>query len=1005
MTPADTPDSHAPTPQPSDSSAVPPDPDAPRSESPSADDLVAAARREVAAAERSTAMPTGESAGDVIDRYTLIEEIGEGGMGTVWMAEQSQPVKRQVALKIIKLGMDTREVVVRFEAERQALALMDHPHIAKVLDGGSTTSGRPFFVMELVRGTPISDYCDAAGLGVRERLELFNKVCDAVQHAHQKGIIHRDIKPSNVLVALQDGAPVPKVIDFGIAKATSAELTQKTMFTEVGQIVGTPEYMAPEQAGLGNQDVDTRADVYSLGVLLYELLTGTKPFDVRQALEIGYDELMRQIREVDPERPSTRVSTLGESATAIAKTRHVNVESLSKRLRGDLDWVVMQAIEKDRTRRYETASGLAADVQRFLNQEPVEAAPPSAVYRFKKFVRRRKKTVAAVAVIALLLVAGVVGTGYGLIQSIASEKRATASEQAAKRELARATEVKQLVMDMLGGASPQVALGRDATILREIVADTAARVEAGEIEDPLVAAEMHELLGYTYVSLELRDEAEFHYTQALANYSSEFGPESEASLRARQSLVVITDMRGEHADVITQGEELVQVVSRVLGPESDSAITLRTLVGAAHQNLGNFERADEILAAELATARRILGSEDGVTLQLLNSLARLRSDQTRLPEALELIDELIETNERLGSGDLPSVINARGTKARLLGLMSRPAEAAPISLEVAETYARILGPEHERTLDARSDYASALRQIGRLEEAEEIAREVVAILTRTLGPNDRKTLQSRYVAATVRYERGDLPGALAIMDEILPLARELGVGRGGSNILKMINFTASLERFSGAMERAELLQVEAVELTVEQLGLESRDALGAITNLGWLYLQTERPAQALEQFERSLPIKRRVLGPAHQFTRVALKGILNAEMAAGNQLGALEYGRELRAALLQVVEAQPGDAMAVAELVEDALMTPFTELRDADLAVRYGEIGIGLTGRNDSKMLGLLATAYWVADRPQEAFDAASDLLELLEEGTPMYQQVEQSREAYCAAAEALGGE
>ncbi|QDU83125.1 Serine/threonine-protein kinase Pkn1 [Planctomycetes bacterium Pla163] len=985
----------------------PPSPDPTGPNNPTAADPIAAARREVAAAERSSAMPAGERAGDVIDRYTLIEEVGEGGMGTVWMAEQSEPVVRRVALKIIKLGMDTREVVVRFEAERQALALMDHPHIAKVLDGGSTQNGRPYFVMELVHGTPISEYCDAAGLGVRARLELFTQVCDAVQHAHQKGIIHRDIKPSNVLVALQDGVAVPKVIDFGIAKATSAELTQKTMFTEVGQIVGTPEYMAPEQAGLGGLDIDTRADVYSLGVLLYELLTGTKPFDVRKALQVGYDELMRQIREVDPERPSTRVSTHGVSgartasnaASATAPTRHVNVESLSKRLRGDLDWVVMRAIEKDRTRRYETASGLGADVHRYLGQEPVEAAPPSAIYRYKKFVRRRKKTVAAIAAIAFVLVAGIVGTSYGLVQSIASEKRATESEGVAQRELARANEVKQLVTDMLGGARPQVALGRDATILREIADDTAARLAAGEIEDPLVAAELHEVLGLTYVSLDLVEPAEFHYTRAVEVYSRAFGTEAPRTLNVRRPLVVILNQSERHAEAIVQGERLLDAVTRVLGPESMDAIMLRGLMGASHFELGDLERADEVLGAELETARRVLGDEDVQTLAVMRSLAALRTVQSRLPEALALIDGVIETNGRNAEPDAPSSIDARRTKSRLLMVMSRPVEAEPLARSIVESYTRVVGPDNESTLVARSDLANLLKRLGRAQEAEEIARDLVAIRTRTRGADDPSTLQSRFILATTVFELGDAEGAVEMMDAILPLARENEVGLGGAGTLKMINFTALLKRSIGDMDASEQLQVEAVERMIEMFGLEQRDTLGAITNLGWLYLQTGRPEQALAQFEQSLPIKRRVLGPTHQFTRVALQGLINARTALGDRDGALEAAREMRAVHLQLVEESPGDVQVLSELVESALMSPYTELHDSALAVRYGELGVELTERASSGLLGLLATAYFVEGRAQEAYDAATELLGLLEEGTPFYRQVEGARETYGRAA------
>jgi WD40 repeat protein/serine/threonine protein kinase len=360
------------------------------------------------AALATFAEPITERPGAVVGPYKLLEEIGEGGFGVVFMAEQTQPVRRKVALKVLKPGMGTRQVVARFEAERQALALMDHPHIAKVFDGGATASGRPYFVMELVRGIPITEYCDQAQLTPRERLELFVHLCQAVQHAHQKGIIHRDLKPSNVLVSVHDTTPVVKVIDFGVAKALGQELTDKTLYTGFAQMVGTPLYMSPEQAGMSGLDIDTRSDIYSLGVLLYELLTGTTPLDREQLKQAGYEEIRRLIREEDPARPSTRVSTPGQAARTASANRQSDPGRLSQLFRGELDWIVMKCLEKDRNRRYESASALAADVQRYLNDEPVSACPPSAWYRFRKFARR-KKSALAMAACVFLAFAGIAG--------------------------------------------------------------------------------------------------------------------------------------------------------------------------------------------------------------------------------------------------------------------------------------------------------------------------------------------------------------------------------------------------------------------------------------------------------------------------------------------------------------------------------------------------------------------------------------------------------------------
>jgi serine/threonine protein kinase/Tfp pilus assembly protein PilF len=381
-----------------------------------------------------------DAPGTTIGSYRLLEQIGEGGFGIVFMAEQTRPVRRRVALKVIKPGMDTRQVVARFEAERQALALMDHPNIAQVFDGGATASGRPFFVMELVRGMPITDFCDQSRLPPRDRLHLFVQVCQAVQHAHQKGVIHRDLKPSNVLVSMHDTTPVVKVIDFGVAKALDQKLTDKTLFTGFAQLVGTPTYMSPEQAGQSGLDVDTRSDVYALGVLLYELLTGTTPFDKERLRAAGFDEMQRVIREEDPPRPSTRVSTLGHAAATVSTNRQSDWQKLARLMRGELDWIVMKALEKDRGRRYETASAFAADVQRYLANEPVLACPPSAWYRFRKFSQRNRASLSVFGLVLFFVVLMGSGAGWFVRDRAARRARLNVEVEHSLNEATRARE-------------------------------------------------------------------------------------------------------------------------------------------------------------------------------------------------------------------------------------------------------------------------------------------------------------------------------------------------------------------------------------------------------------------------------------------------------------------------------------------------------------------------------------------------------------------------------------
>jgi serine/threonine protein kinase/tetratricopeptide (TPR) repeat protein len=473
-----------------------------------------------------------ERPGTVIGPYKLLQQIGEGGMGVVFMAEQERPVKRRVALKIIKPGMDTREVIARFEAERQALAMMDHPNIAKVFDAGATENGRPYFVMELVQGVPITEYCDQCNHTTRERLELFVTVCQAVQHAHQKGVIHRDIKPTNVLVAIQDGKPSPKIIDFGVAKAIGQQLTEHTLMTAFAQIVGTPLYMSPEQAELSPLGVDTRSDIYSLGVLLYELLTGSTPLDKERLHAASYDELRRIIREEEPPRPSARISTLAaDLATTVAAHRRTDARRLRQTVRGELDWIVMKCLEKDRNRRYESAGSLGRDVERFLNDEPVQACPPSASYRLKKFVRRNRTSVLAGSGIAAALVFGLIAASIGFVQAREQAARADREAANAHTEAARSEQVAEFLKEMLAAAGPSIARGRDTTLLREILDRTSDRVEKYLQDQPEVQGDLYFTLGSAYADVG-------DYPRATAMYQFAVKSHQKAPVRNDEKYVL-----------------------------------------------------------------------------------------------------------------------------------------------------------------------------------------------------------------------------------------------------------------------------------------------------------------------------------------------------------------------------------------------------------------------------------------------------------------------------------
>ena len=434
-----------------------------------------------------------------IPHYRILQKVGEGGMGEVYEAEQEQPIRRKVALKVIKHGMDTKVVVARFESERQALALMDHPSIAKVYEAGVTHNGRPYFAMEFVPGIPITEHCDRARLGTRARLDLFIRVCEGVQHAHQKAIIHRDLKPSNVLVAIQDNQAMPKIIDFGVAKATAQRLTEKTMFTELGQIIGTPEFMSPEQAEMTGQNIDTRTDVYALGAMLYVLLVGALPFDSRALREAGFDELRRRIREDDPPRPSTRVGTLGSESRVSATRRGTDPVSLTSQLKGDLDWIVMKALEKDRTRRYGSPNELAADIRRHIEHQPVLAGPPSTLYRMRKFVRRHRIGVTAASALVVLLAA------FAVDRALQAERIAEQRDRASQ-EAATAQTVSTFMIELFKVSDPSESRGNEITA-REILDRGAERIREDLADQPRVQARMMATIGEVYRGLGLYDDA------------------------------------------------------------------------------------------------------------------------------------------------------------------------------------------------------------------------------------------------------------------------------------------------------------------------------------------------------------------------------------------------------------------------------------------------------------------------------------------------------------------
>ena len=659
-------------------------------------------------------VPLTERPGDKIGHYKLLQQIGEGGCGVVYMAEQEEPVRRRVALKVIKLGMDTKQVVARFEAERQALALMDHPNIAKVFDAGATETGRPYFVMELVRGIKITDFCDENALSTQERLKLFIQVCQAIQHAHQKGIIHRDIKPSNILVTVNDGVPVPKVIDFGIAKATQGRLTDQTLFTAFEQFIGTPAYMSPEQAVMTSLDIDTRSDIYSLGVLLYELLTGKTPFDQQELLAAGLDEMRRTIREKEPPRPSTRLSAMAADAlTTTAKHCHTDAPKLLHAVQGDLDWIVMKCLEKDRARRYETANGLASDIRRHLDCEPVIARPPSRLYEFQNTVRRHKFGFAAAATLITVLAIGILVSTSEAIRATRAERGQTrlaqqaeearvmaeTDEKIAKTQAAKAAAISDFLLQMLRSAAPPLK-GSEYTV-RQLLDDVSSGLTNQFIDQPEVEADVRATLGRAYHGLALADKSQPQLERALTLRRRIFGEHEEVA-DTLEDCAWTSFEQGQFAKAEAQAREAVEIYRKrgTIGLSVVSALrTLQTIL--VHE--GRPVEAEPLLDEAQAIARRSPDVGSSVQASLMHDLADARVAESRFAEAEALAQEAVAMHRRARPENDPQTAWALFVLGKALAGERKLDEAERALREALGMFRKLYPPEH-RSVVWTTDY-------------------------------------------------------------------------------------------------------------------------------------------------------------------------------------------------------------------------------------------------------------------------------------------------------------
>jgi eukaryotic-like serine/threonine-protein kinase len=759
-----------------------------------------------------------------IGPYRLIQLIGTGGMGEVWRAEQTEPFRRTVALKLIKAGMDTKAVVARFESERQALALMEHSHIAKVFDAGATPEGRPYFVMEYVSGVPITDYCDRCRLTIKERLALFMQVCEGVQHAHQKAIIHRDLKPSNVLVEEIDGKPLAKIIDFGLAKATGPQLTDATMFTEVGAMVGTPAYMSPEQADRNERSIDTRTDVYSLGVIFYELLVGMLPFVSQGMDESGRQAMLQKIREAVPTRPSTRIKSLGASSQECAIRRGEEPQTLYRHLRGELDWIALKALEKERSRRYNSPSEFAADIERYLQDRPVLAGPPTTTYRTGKFIRRHRFGVGAAATGVVLLIAF-------SISMLLQARRIARERDRANREAETARRVADFMIDMFKISNPNEARGNSITA-REILDNASQQIGSGLASDPQVQARLMGTMGNVYQSLGLYPKSQDLLQRAIDIEKRTSDTPDPQTLSFMNSLGSTLLMEGHPADAEKLQRQALDAQRRFFGPENKDVLQTMSSLAVTLRTEGQYPEAEKLLRQAVDSRIHMFGVDNADTLSSMNALASVLIYEGQYAEAEKTLRQSLDGKIKTAGYESPDTARILSNLGWVVGQQHRYAESEQFRRQSLDIRRRILGPEHPDTLSSINNLANTLLWEGHYAEAEKLYRETLATRIKLLGPDHPDTLSS------------------------------------------MNNLASALDSEHRYAE-AEKLYRETIEIQTRKLGSEHADTLTSWGNLGNTLRDEGRYAEAEKIHRTNLEVRRRVLGANHPDTLDEMSDLAN----------------------------------------------------------------------------------------------------------------------------------
>ena len=850
---------------------------------------------------------------DPVDGFRLIEKLGEGGMGEVWLAEQAEPVRRDVALKIVKRGMDSDAVLARFDAERQALALMNHPAVSRVYGAGVTQRGRPYFVMEAVRGDWITRHCDQAGLSLEQRLRLFCEVCDGVQHAHRRGIIHRDLKPANILVAVEDGMATPKIIDFGIAKATEQPLASDSPRTELGVAVGTPIYMSPEQSDRSRQDIDTRTDVYSLGVVLYELLTGDTPIPRAEWSELGPLEIHRRLSERPPDRPSSRVSRLAPDATEVAARRGLSLPQLHRRLRGDLDWIAMRALERDREHRYAGVEVLADDIRRFLTKQPVEARPPALTYRLALAMRRHRLAFGAVAILTFGLIVGAVGLVGGLVQ-------ARRAEREARLEAAKANAIGRfLLTDVLRSASPW-RLGRSVRVV-DVLDDAVRGMERLSEEQPEVALAVLHTAGDAFSSLGLYDRAIELLDRAAKEREALLGandPETAASQLALGRAYVRANRHSEGLPLI---ERAAATLSATLGQEAPLTIEAETALISASYRL---ESADQSVVAIDTLARRAeeqFGLQDERTLEALSLLSTFLIRSNRLEEAETQAIRIADHYESIGNTGHPHYLLAQESRGQVAGIRGQFDEAERLIRESIAQADQSVGNDHPVVLHQRVALAELLSNYGRFEAAESEFLRVIQGYDALGGRESRLALLAREDLAINYRKMGRLDEAEFLAREVLEV-RQRRLATDDSRTARSLDVLGMVYVDAGRHEEAYDVLRQSVAIYERSLGANHFETVGARFNMATLLETMGRLDQALAQYEALIPSTLEAYGPSHVYTGDAYFDVGRVRIESGDLVGAKAALEQAQAIYAETVATASPLHDEVTRLLESVSESP-----------------------------------------------------------------------------------